>query len=113
MIVEPGEKLHIVERRYFADDVRRHFVGEVLSCTGWVMRLKGYTWVFDDVSGEFVRKPEKRERVISILDRLTVNVIPPEADVDAVKYVTVPQKGLVVTDERTFFLEITEFTAMR
>ena len=113
MIVEPGEKLHIVERRYFSDDVRRHFVGQVLSCTEWVMRLKGYTWVFDDMSGEFVRKPEQRERIISILDRLTVNVIPPEVDVGAIKYVAVPQRGLTVTDEKSFFLEIAEFTAIR
>jgi hypothetical protein len=113
MILERGEKLHIVERRFFPDDVRRHFVGEVLNCTEWVIRLKGYTWAFDDLSGQFVRKPEKRERIISLLSRLTINVIPPEVDLDAVKYVTDPHRGLAVTDERNFFLEITEFTAIR
>jgi hypothetical protein len=24
MILEPGEKVHIVERHYFSDDIRRH-----------------------------------------------------------------------------------------
>ena len=47
MILEPGEKVHIVERRYFADDVRRHLIGEVLRCTEQAIRLKGYVLVFD------------------------------------------------------------------
>jgi hypothetical protein len=50
---------------------------------------------------------------LSFLNRLTVNVIPPEVDLDAVKYITDPHRGLMVTDERSFFLEITEFTAIR
>ena len=46
-------------------------------------------------------------------DRLIINVLPPEADLEATQYVADPQKGLQVTDEKNFFLEITEFTAMR
>ena len=113
MVLERGDRLHIIERRYFSDDLRRHFVGEILDCTEWVVRLKGYAWVFDAMTGQFVRKPERRERIISLLDRLTINMIPPQVDLDAVKYVTDPHRGLVVTDEKSFFLEITEFTALR
>jgi hypothetical protein len=112
MILEQGEKVHITERRYFADDLRRHLAGEVVGCTEQAVRGKGYVWVFDTVSG-FVRKPEKRERILSLADRLTINVLPPEADLDAMKYVDTPQQGLVVTDETTFSLEITEFSAKR
>jgi len=42
MILEQGEKVHIIERRYFADDIRRHVAGEVLKCTEHAIRLKGY-----------------------------------------------------------------------
>ena len=42
MILEQGEKVHIVERRYFTDDVRRHLVGEVIQCTEQAIRLEGY-----------------------------------------------------------------------
>jgi hypothetical protein len=70
-------------------------------------------WVFDIVNGRFVRKSEKRERIICLGDRLTINVIPPEADLEAVKYVTDPQTGLQVSDGKDFFLEITEFSVMR
>jgi hypothetical protein len=113
MILEPGEKVHIIERRHFTDDIRRHVAGQVLRCTDQALRLKGYVWVFDIANGRFIRKAEKRERVICLADRLTINVLPPEADLDAAKYVADPQKGLVFTDEKTFSLEITEFTAMR
>jgi hypothetical protein len=42
-----------------------------------------------------------------------MNVIPPQVQLDAVKYITHPQKGLVVTDGEGFALDITEFTALR
>jgi hypothetical protein len=114
MILEPGEKVHVVERRHFPDDVRRHFIGQVLKCTEHAVRLKGHVWVFDDMSGQFVRKREMRERVILLGgDRLIINVIPPEVDVGEVGYVTDPQEGLLVTDGENLFLEISELTAMR
>jgi hypothetical protein len=113
MILEPGEKVHIVERRYFADDVRRHLIGEVLKCTEQAIRLKGNVWVFDMANGRFVRKPDSRERIVCLGDRLTINVLPPEADLGAAKYVTDPQRGLLLTDDKSFSLEITEFSVMR
>ncbi len=113
MILEQGEKVHIVERRYFTDDVRRHLVGEVIKCTEQAIRLEGYVWVFDIGNGRFVRKPERRERIVCLGDRLTINVLPLEVDLETVKYVADPQRGLVVTDERSFSLEITEFGVMR
>lgn len=113
MILESGEKVHIVERRFFHEDIQRHFAGQVVNCTEQAVRLKGYTWIFDAMTGEFVRKPELRERIIPLGARLTINVIHPEAKLDRVKYVTDPRKGLVVTDGESFALDITEFTPSR
>jgi hypothetical protein len=113
VILESGEKVHIVERRFFQEDIQRHFIGQVLNCTEQTVRLKGYTWVFDAMTGEFVRKPELRERIIPLGARLTINVIPPEAKLDRVKYVTDPQRGLVVTDGESFVLDVTEFSPSR
>jgi len=113
MILDAGEKVHIVERRLFMEDLRRHFVGQIIKCTENTVRLKGYAWVFDGVKGEFVCKPELRERVICLSERLTINVIPAEVNLYEIKYEVVPKKGLVVTDGKKFSLEITEFTAMR
>ena len=113
MILARGEKVHIVERRYFADDVRRHVAGEVLECTDHAIRLRAYVWVFDNAQGRFVKKPSSRERVVCMDSRLIINVLPPEADLEAIQYIADPLNGLQVTDEKSFSLEITEFTAMR
>jgi hypothetical protein len=112
MIFETGEKVHIIERRQFAEDLRRHIVGEIIMCTEHAIRLKGYVWVFDQMKG-FVRKPDKRERVIYLSDRSNINIIPAEVNLDEIKYVNVPKKGLFVTDGKKFSLEISEFGATR
>ena len=113
MILESGEKVHAIERRYFMEDLRRHFVGEVIKCTDNALRLKGRVWVFDAMKGEFICKPGEGERVVCFGDRLTINVIPKEVNLDEIKYTALPKRGLVVTDGKKFTLDVTEFTAMR
>ena len=113
MIFEIGEKVHIVERRFFTDDLRRHFVGEVIQCTDYAFRIVGYTWAFDSFKGEFTRKPEKRVRVIFGGERHTINIIPRHVNIEEIKYVRDQNKGLVATDGKGFSLEISEFTLMR
>ena len=113
MILEVGEKVHIIERRYFPDDVRRHFVGEIIKCTESAIRVRGYAWVFDNLAGEFFRKPDKRERIIPLVERLTINAIPKEVRVEEIEYTRSRDKGLVVTDGKRFNLNITEFTGFR
>jgi hypothetical protein len=108
MILDIGEKVHIIERRLFADDLRRHLVGEITRCTENAIQLKAYVWVFHQLKG-FVRKPEKRERVLYLSDRLTINVIPREVKLEEIQYVNDPKKGLYVSDGKQFNLEINEF----
>lgn len=113
MILEVGEKVHIIERRYFMEDLRRHFTGQVIRCAEQAVRLKGHAWVFDKVEGQFIMKPEERERIVCFGDRMVINVIPEDVNLDEIRYVNLSEKGLVVTDGKDFMLEITEFTAMR
>ena len=113
MILEIGEKVRVIEKRYFKEDLRRHFTGEVIKCTEQAVRLKGYVWVFDKLQGQFILKPEKRERIVCFGERLVINVIPREVNPDNIRYVNFPEKGLVVTDGKDFTLEINKFTAMR
>jgi hypothetical protein len=113
MVLDIGEKVHIIERQWFHEDLRRHLAGTVVRCVGTTIRVKGYVWVFDGAKGEFTRKAGERERVVQLGERLTINVIPPEVNLSELKYVTIPQRGLVVTDGKKFSLDIAEFTAMR
>jgi hypothetical protein len=112
MILDVGEKVHIVERRYFADDIRRHLVGEIVKSSDNAIRVKGYVWVFDVMKG-FVRKPNVRERVLYPSDRSTINIIPKEVDLGELRYVTSPGEGLIVTDGKKFSLNINEFGSAR
>jgi hypothetical protein len=38
-----GEVIHVIERRIFSGDVRRHFVGEIEACSNSALRVKGST----------------------------------------------------------------------
>ena len=113
MILDVGEKLHIVERRLFNEDLRRHFVGEVVNCIGDMVRAKGNVWIFDNINKDFIKKPEIRERIIKLGDRNTVNVIPKDVDLNEVIYQRTTNGGLVVTDGKKFSLDVLEFSAQR
>lgn len=60
MIVNRGEIVHVVTRRLFDGDLRRHFVGKVEEAEGCVARLKGYTFVYDEATNQFVRRAGAR-----------------------------------------------------
>ena len=113
MIFDIGEKVHIVERRNFEDDVRRHFIGEITRVSERAIRLNGFVWVFDRTKGAFIKKSDLRERVIFPGERHMINVLPKNAVIAKCTYMMDPTRGLIVTDGTTFALEITEFTSMR
>ena len=43
MIIKPGEKVHVIQRREFESDVRRHFIGDVTEAGEFSIRVCGYT----------------------------------------------------------------------
>ncbi len=114
MVLEKGEKVHVISHRHFEHDLRRHFVGEVVSCTDQLVRVKGYTFVYDQARGEFAKKAIARIRIISLIDALNIiNVIPAETDLNSVTYCMDRNSRLVVTDGNAFTLDINEFSTNR
>lgn len=112
-ILKVGEKIHLIERRYFENDPRRHFVGEIIEAEGNIVRAKGYTWVFNIVKNEFIRRPEPRERIFILGERMVINIIGKETNLDEIKYIDTEETGLIVTDGKSFSLEISEFSWRR
>jgi hypothetical protein len=55
MVIDKGEKVHIVTRRRFEGDLQRHFVGEVLEAQGAVVRIEGYAFIRDRTRNEFTK----------------------------------------------------------
>ena len=108
MIIDIGEKVCIIERRYFTEDPIRFFTGQILASSENAIRLQGHVWVYDMMKG-LTRKPERRERIIYPNDRTNINIIPKDIDTDELQVIMVPGKGLCVTDGKEFSLDISEF----
>ena len=108
-VVTIGDKLHVITRRLFEDDVRRHFMGEVIGNTGSLCELQGYVIIYDTGRAEWVRQPELRKRIFSLADAgHIVNRIPRSVEVDNLHYEVIDGE-LLLTDDREFELNINEF----
>ena len=108
-IVTIGDKLHVITRRAFEDDVRRHFMGEVVGNTGTLCELEGHAVVFDAGRNEWIRQPELRKRIVSLAEAgHIVNRIPRSVDLGRLEYRFVDGE-LVVGDGADFELNINEF----
>ena len=114
MVLSPGDKVHIITRRTFPEDVRRHFLGEVSAAEGAVVRATGYIFVYESFDEKFVRRPETRTRIFNCGESgLIVNVLPPDTSLDRVEYIITEENRLVATDRRAFRLDINEFSDRR
>lgn len=97
LLLEPGEKVHAIERRFFEGDVRRHFVGEVEVATESAVRVVGYTFVCNSMTGNFDRREPPRTRIIPLTaPGIVVYVIPQDIDVRTVRYEWASGNRLVV-----------------
>jgi len=110
-VIEIGEKLHIITRRNFAEDLRRHFVGSVQAVALGEMRVIGYAFVFNPIDLAYRRRPEIRTRVFNTSgSMLIINVLPQTVRLDLMKYV-MDDGRLIVTDGSDFRLDVNEFGA--
>ena len=108
-----GDKLHIITRRRFENDLRRHFVGEVIGISGDLQLVQGFGFVFVVGANEFHKLPEQRTRLFSLgQDGLIVNKIPSTVAISSLEY-RVQDRRLVVTDGKHFALDINEFGGAR
>ena len=110
-LLKSGEVVHLIERRMFPDDVRRHFVGEVEAASDRAIRLRGYLFVYDSGAGKFLRKPELRTRVVALDTRVGINVLPEGPSGEDVHHSHDAEGNLSITDGREFELDISEFSA--
>ena len=108
-VLAVGDKLHMMTRRLFADDVHPHFVGEISAVSGPLFKIRGYVFVFDSSTNSYLKHPAVRTRLFSLSDAgHIINVIPQEVDLDSLTY-RVVDKRLEVTNGAGFSLEINEF----
>ena len=112
-MLEPGEKIHVITRRFFEGDIRRHFAGQVVTASETVARVQGYTFVFYPGPNEYIRRPETRERIIALSDAGNIiNVLPENVRLEDLVYQKSGQNRLVVTDGKSYSLDINEFSGI-
>ena len=110
MVLEKGEKIHLIVRRRFETDIRRHFIGEVVDQSGLMARVEGYVFVFHAGTNKYVKRHDKRIRLIGLADSGNlINILTPSANVDQAIYTQSPEQRLIVTDRKSFSLDINEF----
>lgn len=108
-VLAVGDKVHIMTRRLFADDVHPHFVAEISAVAGSLFKAQGYVFVFDSATNSYLKHPALRTRIFSLSDAgHIINVIPREVDLNSLRY-RVVSKRLEITDGVGFSLEINEF----
>lgn len=108
--IRPGEVVHVIERRLFPGDVRRHFVGEIEACTDRALRVRGYLFVYDSGASAFTRKPELRTRLFPIDNRVIINILPPNISVDQIRYSHDADGNLSLVDGGELELDVSEFS---
>jgi len=114
MILKNGEKVFIIARRLFEKDLRRHFVGQVLESSDMTVRVSGYSFVYDDVNGDFMRREEVRTRIFSLTDAgYVINLLPGEAVLEDISYQTDDKNQRMITDGKTFQMNVSEFSTRR
>lgn len=112
MIIEVGEKLHIIYRALCDKSNRRHFVGEVLAVDGMLCRMRGYFFVYDERKTEFFRIEETRTILVGLADSgIICNVIDASVRIEDVRYRYAAGIGLVATDDKAFAMNVNEFGA--
>jgi hypothetical protein len=108
MILQKGEKIHVIHRRYFEKEPHRHFVGVVDAYENGVARVSGHLYAVDFVKFAFFRRPEPRTRLIAVASGdVLVNIIPPGVNLEKVVYMQ-DKKCVRVTDGDKWHLDISD-----
>lgn len=114
MLIEINEKVHVVVRRAFETDLRRHFIGEIKVAKDSIVRAEGYFLVFDKNKNTFIKKPSIRVTVIDLASSgYWINILPKDINLTELDYIYDSNKKLTLTDGNSFQLDINEFGALR
>lgn len=108
MILQKGEKIHVIHRRHLEKEPQRHFVGIVDAYENGIARVTGHVFAVDAVKAVFFRRPELRTRIIALQTGDTlVNILPPSVDLEKIVYKQ-EKKSLRVTDDNGWHMDISD-----
>jgi|GEM_PF-5404315 len=62
-LLQPSDKIHLIIRRNFDGDIRRHFIGEIVRTAEATLLARGFVFVFETGTNNYIRRPDRRTRV--------------------------------------------------
>jgi hypothetical protein len=114
MVLSIGEKIFIIVRPLFEGDLRVHFIGEVQDVSDTAVRVRGYLSTLDKSSNKFMQRKDLRTRIFPIIDAgIVINVIPSEVIIEEVRYSFNDNNQRVITDDKAFEMNVSEFGAIQ
>jgi hypothetical protein len=109
MILQKGEKIHVIHRRHFDKDPHRHFLGVVDDYENGLARVTGHIFTVDTVKFTFFRRPDQRTRIVALQSGdLLINILPPSVNLEKVIYKP-EKKSVRVTDGSDWYMDISDF----
>ena len=112
MLIEVGEVIHVLMRRYFDGQPKRHFLGKITQIEGMCVRARGYTFMTGTSEPGFRKQDTIGERLISLHDDSTiVTVMPSGFDVERATYSM--RSGFVVVTDGKHEAELDETAGLR
>jgi hypothetical protein len=111
MIIEPGEKIHVIFRHIFEGDLERHFIGNVEKCEINLVRATGFMYSEETKIGhvgDFVKRLDVRVRIIPLdCESVIVHILPKSVNVEKISYKYNVADGAVrVTDGSDWHLDL-------
>jgi len=107
-MLENGDKLLVAHRRLFQADQPRYFLGEVIAYETGLAKVRGFSFVRDQLESGFIRKDDLRTKFVSLSSpSVIVYQLPHETDVTAV-HIQFRDSELNLTDGKHLNMNLTE-----
>lgn len=114
MLVNQGEKFHVVMRRNYESQIQRHFVGQADAVSGAIVRTTGLLFIYDETKAQYIKKKAPRTTIMNLAGSgYIVSLIPQSVEIGDLRYETIDRTYLALTDGKGFQLDINEFGTKR
>ncbi len=112
MLLQPSNKLLLAHRRLFDGDVPRYFAGDVTAYEDGIVKVRGFTFVRDPSSGDYIRKEDLRTKIVSLTSSaFLVYELPPTTSIASLRFATFDQH-VVLTDGHELEMNMAEAASM-
>lgn len=108
MLLKRGDKVHVLIRRRFEKDIRRHMIGLVEDTSENSILVEGRKAIYNGATANYSILEDTTLQVVPIIDSgIILTVMPEEVELGDLYYETSPG-STVLTDGKNYRLRINE-----